>query len=30
MALAAVAFAKAKRRRQIMITTSSVEPGSTT
>jgi 3D-(3,5/4)-trihydroxycyclohexane-1,2-dione acylhydrolase (decyclizing) len=29
MALAAVAFAKAKRRRQIMIATSSVGPGST-
>ncbi|MEE8490322.1 MAG: 3D-(3,5/4)-trihydroxycyclohexane-1,2-dione acylhydrolase (decyclizing) [Acidimicrobiia bacterium] len=29
MALAAVAFAKAKRRRQIMIATSSIGPGST-
>lgn len=29
MALAAIAFAKAKRRRQIMIATSSVGPGST-
>jgi len=29
MALAAVAFSKAKRRRQIMVATSSVGPGST-
>src|SRR5680860_1529356 len=29
MALAAVAFAKAKRRRQIMVATSSIGPGST-
>jgi TPP-dependent trihydroxycyclohexane-1,2-dione (THcHDO) dehydratase len=29
MAIAAVAFAKAKHRRQIMIATSSVGPGST-
>src|SRR6266542_7020108 len=29
MALAAIAFAKAKRRRQIMVTTSSIGPGAT-
>src|SRR6266568_2412882 len=29
MALAAVAFAKAKRRRQIMVATSSIGPGAT-